>query len=631
MTARGDVSRAWAWLARSALWWSALIGPAWALAQTPESMLTLDQAVLHRGTGSEAVVLPHVIAGPQAPEAGARVRYHVSFDLAQAPTAPMGLFLQRVSRSGRVFLNGHEIGSCAPGALETLRCVRAPIWLQAPPELWQAGRNTIEVEVYINRMQMNGLSPIVIGPAATVYGSAYQPQRFFSQDLTGAVQWGLFAISLIALLVGGLYRGEGQRLFLWFGLACLLRGLSMYYAVLVEVWVDMVLTQWLFTMARLVSIPIMLLVLLALREQRWRWLERALVGYACILPVGVLLVDARVNDAIVLAMPGVIATLVVLALVGWKAWTARHPTDILLATTIVVLIAVGLHDAWALTQPAAFLKPQMLPYTTGIVLLVLGGLIMSRLTQALTRAGNLNMILNQRVREAQASLEDQHRTIVALERRTARTDERERLLRDLHDGMGSSLATARIQLDNASLSPAQIRQLLDDCIEDLRLLLDTSEPDGHLRDALASLRHRLSQRLQGLPVAIVWTLDLQQLPPLSPPARLQILRILQEALTNALRHAHARRIDIRAEFEPTRGLLRLQVNDNGRGLPHAVHDASPIPSNGLAPKRSAPTGRGLANMRLRAHRLGAHLQIRSQEPGTQVLLEWPVPPDSAAA
>ncbi len=591
----------------------ALLG--WPLAgiAAPTPVQTLERAALRAGEVEQPVSLPHVLPKDAVPAEGTRLRFHLAVDLAAAPSEPLGLYIERVSRSGRVFVNGHEVGSCAPGPLEDLRCVRHPIWLQVPPGLWRAGPNAIEVEVYANRMQMNGLSKVVVGPAATVYRDAYQPQSLLSQYLPLALQWAIFAIGLISLMVGALYRAEGRRLYLWFGLACMLRGISMFYAVIVDVWQDALVTQWVFTAARLTSIPVMLLVLLSLADTRLRWLERLLVGYAVVLPGATFLVSARFEAAIRLALPGVIAGVAMLGVAIWRTVRQGSRADALLGGTMVILMATGFHDAWALSRPSGFLQPQMLPFANSVLLLGLGGVIMGRLTRDLATAANMNTILKERVGLAEADLERQHRTIVDLERRTARMEERERLLRDLHDGMGSSLATARIRLDAQALPPLELRDLLDDCIDDLRLLLDTSEPEGELADALGNLRHRIAQRLQGAPVDLSWEIALDTLPSLQAHPRLQVLRIVQEALTNALRHSNAHHIRVRVAHDAAAGRLELEVQDDGRWRAQAQ---APDPSE------RAVGGRGLANMRLRASRLGAQLTLASDERGTRVRMEW---------
>jgi signal transduction histidine kinase len=88
-------------------------------------------------------------------------------------------------------------------------------------------------------------------------------------------------------------------------------------------------------------------------------------------------------------------------------------------------------------------------------------------------------------------------------------------------------------------------------------------------------------------------------------------------VTNALRHADARTLIVRGRFEPPHDqharAVVLVVQDDGRGLPT---------SSGVTP----PAGRGLKNMARRATSVGATLAFEPAEPGTRVVVRWPVHP-----
>jgi signal transduction histidine kinase len=86
-----------------------------------------------------------------------------------------------------------------------------------------------------------------------------------------------------------------------------------------------------------------------------------------------------------------------------------------------------------------------------------------------------------------------------------------------------------------------------------------------------------------------------------------LYRIAQEAVNNALKHARARRISVRLAHE--QGVLRLQIKDNGRGLPK---------------RQSSKSGMGLEVMRHRAHVIGAALEIDSK-PGKGVTVTCTLP------
>jgi len=95
-----------------------------------------------------------------------------------------------------------------------------------------------------------------------------------------------------------------------------------------------------------------------------------------------------------------------------------------------------------------------------------------------------------------------------------------------------------------------------------------------------------------------------------------LLRIGQEAVTNALRHAQASQVDV--ELSLTQASLHLCVRDDGRGLP----------GPGGSPPQPRPDGMGLAGMQERAGHIGAQFAVTSQPGrGTRVEVTWQFPPD----
>ena len=92
-----------------------------------------------------------------------------------------------------------------------------------------------------------------------------------------------------------------------------------------------------------------------------------------------------------------------------------------------------------------------------------------------------------------------------------------------------------------------------------------------------------------------------------PRPTLQILRILQEAVTNAMRHSGGSEIALRSRQQAD-GMVRIEISDNGAGMPAVIKG-----------------GRGLASMRSRAEAVGAMLDIESGEGGTGLSLTLPAP------
>ena len=202
------------------------------------------------------------------------------------------------------------------------------------------------------------------------------------------------------------------------------------------------------------------------------------------------------------------------------------------------------------------------------------------------------------------------------ERRKAILEERNRLARDIHDNLAQGFAAILMQLQAAQRAagtlPPSVASTLDTAVELARThLTEARRSVGSLRpnvgpgeDVASGLRRLadLSQRTAGVPIDVV----LDELPRFGDGVEREILGIAQEALTNAVRHARARRITIKAATVQSLG-LRLSVSDDGRGI------ARDSPSSGF----------GMTSMQERAERIGASLTIvTAPRKGTEVVLAW---------
>ncbi|HEY8177324.1 MAG TPA: sensor histidine kinase, partial [Candidatus Limnocylindria bacterium] len=217
------------------------------------------------------------------------------------------------------------------------------------------------------------------------------------------------------------------------------------------------------------------------------------------------------------------------------------------------------------------------------------------------------------------------RALAAGRRRELLARERERIGRDLHDGIIQSIYAAGLHLDEASaaLDPAaevpraRIRTVLNELerisndiratIFDLRSAgLETLDAEEIVRSVADELRANTLVELQ-LTVEGEWE------PRLTPEQAAQLHQIVHEAFSNVLRHAKARRVEVRLASSK-RG-LQLEIRDDGAGFdPEAVADRG---RDGSA--------HGLPNMRRRAELLDATLTVQSAPGrGTELSLTMPV-------
>ena len=187
-------------------------------------------------------------------------------------------------------------------------------------------------------------------------------------------------------------------------------------------------------------------------------------------------------------------------------------------------------------------------------------------------------------------------------------------MRDMHDGLGAALMSSLVLVEQGRMQTEDIAIMLRECVDDLRLVIDSLEPVGQdLVTLLATMRYRLGRRLEHAGLKVDWAVrDLPALPWLDPSHALQVLRIVQETLTNILKHAEASRVRIETLLLQKPGLpdqVCVHIEDDGKGF-----DIDTI----------AP-GRGLRHLRQRAQKLNGDLDIHSQQgQGTRVTLLLPV-------
>lgn len=148
---------------------------------------------------------------------------------------------------------------------------------------------------------------------------------------------------------------------------------------------------------------------------------------------------------------------------------------------------------------------------------------------------------------------------------------------------------------------------------------------GDLMLALGSWRERAAMQLRPHDIALDWRVATPQGLPLHPELKpwhvIQIVRILDEAVTNAVKHAAARHIAV-----------TIETHDDGQGPYGVIGIADDGKGFALADEGLGQTARGLRNMRSRAARCGALLDFTSDASGVRVRLQLPqVFPDSDAA
>ena len=207
----------------------------------------------------------------------------------------------------------------------------------------------------------------------------------------------------------------------------------------------------------------------------------------------------------------------------------------------------------------------------------------------------------------------------ALEREAAVSEERGLLARELHDSIAQSLAFLKIQTqllrdavakgDNAKrdLSMAELDVGVRECYADVRELLVHFRTRASEEDIESALRTTLSKFEHQTGIHTALQMSGHGLP-LTADVQIQVLHVLQEALSNVRKHANATRVEVRVERHPR---WHFEVHDNGRGF-----DAAGVPPDS--------THVGLGIMKERAQRIGGMVTINtSAGHGTCMVLDLP--------
>jgi signal transduction histidine kinase len=307
------------------------------------------------------------------------------------------------------------------------------------------------------------------------------------------------------------------------------------------------------------------------------------------------------------------ANLTVAALVAARiGWMAIHGGSLelrVIAAALGVTIVSGAHDVGLLAQRIDHEGIYLLPYCS---MLLFGSFLFAvqrRYVHAINEYDLLSSSLAQRLSERERELQANHARLLELERAQTLAAERHRLMHDMHDGLGSALTTSLAMIEQGNVDGAELKGLLLDSVDDLRAVIDSLEPlDGDLISVLATLRFRLGKRVELAGIGLEWDMhDLPELSWLGPPQALQLIRIVQEVLTNVLKHASATRMQISARCSGA--FIEVCITDNGRGFDTAT----------------TPTGRGLRHLAQRAASLNGSVIIETQPGnGTTVRLLLPI-------
>ena len=194
--------------------------------------------------------------------------------------------------------------------------------------------------------------------------------------------------------------------------------------------------------------------------------------------------------------------------------------------------------------------------------------------------------------------------------------ERQRLSRELHDGLGQWLAAARFRLESTDCARPEVtiqninetKRLVDNIIDEIRRISNNLMPGVLQEIGLESALYAMARELSREDVLKVLLTIKTPLDSLATDYQLYVFRIIQEALNNVVKHSKASEVNV--EIQQIDATISLNIKDNGVGF--SVEEAKGVKGNGLI------------NMRERTHLLGGEMII-SSNPSSGTLLTFTLP------
>ncbi len=602
-----SLRRTWLWLCCLLSCWTWTPAPA-------QEALVLDRAQFVVWPGDEPpppeapwreVRLTHRWSASDY-DAGLDGWYRLTVTFERPPETLWGVYLPIFNLNVGLWVNGDALGASGPFRDPLPRNWNRPFYRHVPASLWRAGEN--ELLIHLATYPIDGnLGPVWVGPNALLE-PRYEWQMFFQVEISEA----LFPITLaVGFFSLGLWlRRRHDTQYLWFGASVLcwsVFSLNMFIEnpPLPAKWWEWLahssLDWW------VVLFVIFCFRFSALRKPR---VERALLAWASLASVSYAWVDLTALMAATRLFHGgslVIGFYAIAVLVG-NAWRHRDRRQAALAAGLSVLLLLGIHD-WVLQfkvfGAAGTTGFHLHHYFSPLIFLALGWHLTRRFVTALNEAERLNRELERRIDAARREIEAHYRTIEAMERHRAVAQERERLSREIHDGIGGAISNAIMLTElvgreredaRRTARLGRLREQLQGALDEMRGLILTLEEDLFcVRDLASHIHERCEKTLPPLGIAYEGEIRVQsEALPLSRQQSLNLLRIFQEGLNNVVKHAHARQVRFQVTEED--GEVRFALEDDGVGFDPCRPGA----------------GYGRRNMARRAADIGAQLQWESR-------------------
>lgn len=534
----------------------------------------------------------------------------------------VGILLPRVGTRFRLLLNDQEIYDVG-WHVESDRNILSgwfPYLVRLPEGLLHesAAANTIRIEVQGQLLERSGLWPVMIGHYDTLH-ARYREIHLWQVTGTWVMAVASFLMGLLAFF---LWISLKERLFVLISLASFAHFVRLILSVTIEPPFGYELYFYLHRLAFTLYVGLFFLLIDELFGTHDRWVG-GMARFIMVAGAAWLLLTVvasnydyyRVWAGALAASAGVCLVWVVVKVIALNRFNDDHR---LVAWVAGFTLLTGIRDFLVIQLNFPGVADiRWMSVGSLALILTLGWVLVQRASSAAQEVYRLNQSLAQKVANREAELRQAFEQLRLSEQQRAIEGERRRLMRDMHDGLGSQL----VQTLNTVRSPqgapdhATIASMVQHALEELRMTLDSLEPmEGDLPTILGTFRQRIAPAVAAAGIELIW--HVEEVPPLQrldAQGVMHLFRCMQEVFANIIKHSKASRVTVRTSS--SKEAIYLFVEDNGVGFSEHSPDAS--------------RGRGLGNLRVRAHSIGAQIRFFNTFPGTRVEFRFPtdVEPD----
>ena len=531
-------------------------------------------------------------------------RFSLEF-ASEHPELTQAILIWRIGNTFEVKLNGTVIGKMGtPGGnvedyAKQARILPIPIGLMAK-------LNMLEIAIDAQGGRQAGLSPVIVGAAdelRDIYENMYRWRRT-----------GYLVISIVSAVFGTLglllWLRQGDVLFMYYGVSELLFVLRIN-----EIYLDHSPLPWPWWgivnfSAQSIGTFLALKFVIAMMEWRQGIVDRICEwGMWLTVPFATLYLYGgwfALGPFWLLATELIIAMTTVMAV--QRALHGGSSEQKVLALVLVVILVCGIRDLYVYRYLHTYYGVVWSAYAWLGLGLSLTWILSERMRKSAQTIAAMNVTLLQRLAVREQELNAMFVLQTQMEREHAIIQERQRITRDMHDGLGSQLVGTLQLAQNPNVPRETLTVQLREMLDHLKLTVDAMQnSERDIGSQLGSLRYRLNPRLAAAGVELDWMVEpLPQIAGWTLQNSRDLQMILFEAFSNMIVHAAATHAALTANLDEREDVIRIVLRDNGKGF-----DVTAAISGG---------GHGLSNMQARARSLGAHLHFESAPSGTTIEL-----------